>query len=212
MKWSRSSTPRSCCRFRCWTIPPTTPRPSPKRWWSATARWATRSSIITAPTATDSRPARLQEGLETATGELVAVFDADFCPPPDFLMRTVHYFADPKVGRGADALELHQPRLQLPHGSGSHAAGRPLHPGARRAVARGLLLQLQRHGGHPAQDDDRRRGRLAARYAHRRFRPELPRATQGLAFRLPAGPAIAPRSCRWKCTASRCSNRAGPRG
>ena len=29
----------------------------------------------------------LQEGLETATGELVAVFDADFCPPPDFLTR-----------------------------------------------------------------------------------------------------------------------------
>ena len=40
----------------------------------------------------------LQEGLETATGELVAVFDADFCPPADFLMRTVHFFADPKVG------------------------------------------------------------------------------------------------------------------
>jgi cellulose synthase/poly-beta-1,6-N-acetylglucosamine synthase-like glycosyltransferase len=40
----------------------------------------------------------LQEGLETATGELVAVFDADFCPPADFLLRTVHFFADPKVG------------------------------------------------------------------------------------------------------------------
>ncbi len=40
----------------------------------------------------------LQEGLKTATGELVAVFDADFCPPADFLHRTVHYFADAKVG------------------------------------------------------------------------------------------------------------------
>ncbi len=40
----------------------------------------------------------LQAGLETATGELVAVFDADFCPPPEFLTRTVHFFADPKVG------------------------------------------------------------------------------------------------------------------
>ena len=40
----------------------------------------------------------LQEGLACATGELVAVFDADFCPPPEFLMKTVHYFADPKVG------------------------------------------------------------------------------------------------------------------
>ena len=40
----------------------------------------------------------LQEGLETAMGEFVAVFDADFCPPADFLQRTIHYFADPKVG------------------------------------------------------------------------------------------------------------------
>jgi cellulose synthase/poly-beta-1,6-N-acetylglucosamine synthase-like glycosyltransferase len=40
----------------------------------------------------------LQAGLETATGDFVAVFDADFCPPADFLLRTVHYFTDPKVG------------------------------------------------------------------------------------------------------------------
>ncbi|HYL36644.1 MAG TPA: glycosyltransferase [Bryobacteraceae bacterium] len=40
----------------------------------------------------------LQEGMQTATGELIAVFDADFLPPRDFLMRTVHYFTDPKVG------------------------------------------------------------------------------------------------------------------
>ena len=40
----------------------------------------------------------LQEGLKTATGEFVAVFDADFIPPTDFLTRTIHHFADPKVG------------------------------------------------------------------------------------------------------------------
>jgi cellulose synthase/poly-beta-1,6-N-acetylglucosamine synthase-like glycosyltransferase len=40
----------------------------------------------------------LQAGLETATGEFVAVFDADFCPPAAFLMRTIHHFADPNVG------------------------------------------------------------------------------------------------------------------
>ena len=40
----------------------------------------------------------LQEGLATATGELIAIFDADFLPPPDFLMRTVHFFTDPTVG------------------------------------------------------------------------------------------------------------------
>jgi cellulose synthase/poly-beta-1,6-N-acetylglucosamine synthase-like glycosyltransferase len=40
----------------------------------------------------------LQEGLESATGGLIAVFDADFVPPTDFLARTVHYFTDEKVG------------------------------------------------------------------------------------------------------------------
>jgi cellulose synthase/poly-beta-1,6-N-acetylglucosamine synthase-like glycosyltransferase len=40
----------------------------------------------------------LQAGLAHATGELVAVFDADFCPPPEFLLKTVNHFADPKVG------------------------------------------------------------------------------------------------------------------
>ncbi|MCS7026822.1 MAG: glycosyltransferase family 2 protein [Bryobacteraceae bacterium] len=40
----------------------------------------------------------LQEGLKTATGEFVAIFDADFLVPKDFLHRTIHYFTDPKVG------------------------------------------------------------------------------------------------------------------
>jgi cellulose synthase/poly-beta-1,6-N-acetylglucosamine synthase-like glycosyltransferase len=40
----------------------------------------------------------LQEGLETATGELIAIFDADFVPPPNFLHKTVHFFTEPEVG------------------------------------------------------------------------------------------------------------------
>lgn len=40
----------------------------------------------------------LENGLRTAKGELVAIFDADFLPPSDFLMKTVHYFADSGVG------------------------------------------------------------------------------------------------------------------
>jgi cellulose synthase/poly-beta-1,6-N-acetylglucosamine synthase-like glycosyltransferase len=40
----------------------------------------------------------LQEGLETATGEFIAIFDADFIPPTDFLTRTVDFFTDPQVG------------------------------------------------------------------------------------------------------------------
>ncbi|MEW6431513.1 MAG: cellulose synthase family protein [Myxococcota bacterium] len=40
----------------------------------------------------------LENGLSLAKGEFVAVFDADFVPAPDFLERTVPFFADPKVG------------------------------------------------------------------------------------------------------------------
>ncbi len=40
----------------------------------------------------------LAEGLKIAKGEFVAIFDADFTPPEDFLMRTIHHFTDPKVG------------------------------------------------------------------------------------------------------------------
>jgi cellulose synthase/poly-beta-1,6-N-acetylglucosamine synthase-like glycosyltransferase len=40
----------------------------------------------------------LEEGLKTAKGEFVAIFDADFVPPPDFLLRCVHHFTDPKIG------------------------------------------------------------------------------------------------------------------
>lgn len=41
----------------------------------------------------------LANGLATATGEFIAVFDADFVPNPDFLRQTVPYFADaPDLG------------------------------------------------------------------------------------------------------------------
>jgi len=40
----------------------------------------------------------LAEGLKTSKGEFVAIFDADFVPPPDFLLKCIHHFTDPKVG------------------------------------------------------------------------------------------------------------------
>src|SRR5436190_6817247 len=40
----------------------------------------------------------LQQGLRVARGEFVAVFDADFVPAPDFLLRSVHFFTEPRVG------------------------------------------------------------------------------------------------------------------
>src|SRR5579863_8322891 len=40
----------------------------------------------------------LAEGLKSAQGEFVAIFDADFVPPEDFLLRTIHHFTDPQIG------------------------------------------------------------------------------------------------------------------
>jgi cellulose synthase/poly-beta-1,6-N-acetylglucosamine synthase-like glycosyltransferase len=40
----------------------------------------------------------LQEGTKAATGEFIAVFDADFIPPSDFLRRTIDHFTNPQVG------------------------------------------------------------------------------------------------------------------
>jgi cellulose synthase/poly-beta-1,6-N-acetylglucosamine synthase-like glycosyltransferase len=40
----------------------------------------------------------LREGLTTATGEFIAIFDADFVPQPDFLLRMLPFFADLNVG------------------------------------------------------------------------------------------------------------------
>ena len=40
----------------------------------------------------------LAAGLEQAGGEFIAIFDADFCPPPDFLRRMLPYFTDDNIG------------------------------------------------------------------------------------------------------------------
>lgn len=41
----------------------------------------------------------LKHGLQTATGEFIAIFDADFVPQPDFLKQTIpHLIANPQLG------------------------------------------------------------------------------------------------------------------
>lgn len=40
----------------------------------------------------------LKEGLQTAKGEFIAIFDSDFLPKKDWLLQTVPYFKDPKIG------------------------------------------------------------------------------------------------------------------
>lgn len=46
---------------------------------------------------TDFKAGALAYGTELARGDLLAIFDADFMPEPDFLRRTVPHFQDPKV-------------------------------------------------------------------------------------------------------------------
>jgi cellulose synthase/poly-beta-1,6-N-acetylglucosamine synthase-like glycosyltransferase len=40
----------------------------------------------------------LHEGMKSATGEFITIFDADFVPPPDFLQRTIHHFSVENIG------------------------------------------------------------------------------------------------------------------
>ncbi len=40
----------------------------------------------------------LDAGLKTATGEFVAIFDADYMPQPEWLMKVIHHFANPTIG------------------------------------------------------------------------------------------------------------------
>lgn len=40
----------------------------------------------------------LKEGLHSAKGEFIAIFDADFVPQKDWLYKTIPYFKNPKIG------------------------------------------------------------------------------------------------------------------
>ena len=68
---------------------------------AALERWRGRGLAISyrrRPVRTGFKAGALADGLRLATGELIAVFDADFMPPPDFLECAVGVFADPRVG------------------------------------------------------------------------------------------------------------------
>ncbi len=40
----------------------------------------------------------LDAGLKVAKGEFIAIFDADFVPPPNWLMKVIHHFAESGIG------------------------------------------------------------------------------------------------------------------
>ena len=111
----------------------------------ASGRAASTSTTSAAPSAPASRPGRSRPGWRAPRGELIAVFDADFVPPPEFLKAAVPHFADPAVGmvqarwghlnRGYSLLT----RVQ------AHPARRPFRRRAHRPQPLRLLFQLQRH-------------------------------------------------------------------
>jgi len=55
--------------------------------------------IIRRPERRGFKAGALQYGLGLAKGEFIAIFDADFVPPADFLLRTIPYFTqEPRLG------------------------------------------------------------------------------------------------------------------
>src|SRR5712692_1211767 len=68
---------------------------------AAAHQWAALGEPVTYIHRTDRegfKAGALANGMQYVKGEFFAIFDADFAPPPDFLLRTIHYFTDPKVG------------------------------------------------------------------------------------------------------------------
>ncbi|MCY4029800.1 MAG: glycosyltransferase [Acidobacteria bacterium] len=67
----------------------------------AVRRWRERGLAIAClrrPARTGFKAGALAAGLDAARGELIAIFDADFVPPPGFLERAVPLFQDAEVG------------------------------------------------------------------------------------------------------------------
>ena len=108
----------------------------------------------------------LDAGLKVAKGEYVAIFDADFVPPTDWLMKVIHHFAEPGIGMVQTRWShLNRNYSMLTQIEAILLDGHFVH-GARRPGPLRRLLQLQRHRRHVAHPGHRRRRRLAARHPH----------------------------------------------
>ena len=54
--------------------------------------------LITRENRNGFKAGALKNGLKTATGDFIAIFDSDFLPKSDWLLKTILYFENPKIG------------------------------------------------------------------------------------------------------------------
>lgn len=54
--------------------------------------------LVERPERTGFKAGALAYGLKKAQGDFIAIFDADFLPPKDFLLKTIPYFSNPEIG------------------------------------------------------------------------------------------------------------------
>ena len=126
----------SCSRSRCSMTRPTRRAAWPSRPCGASASQGIDITYIHRTDRTGYKAGALEAGLKVAKGEFVAIFDADFIPTPDFLMRTgalLHRSAD---GHGPGALGAHQSGLLAADEDSVDPARWPLRARARRPQSR----------------------------------------------------------------------------
>ncbi len=85
-------------KSRSWTILPTRPSTWPNQNAKTLRAGGVDISHITRNDRIGFKAGALAHGLTLARGEFIAIFDADFLPPPDFLRRTIPYFQDAGIG------------------------------------------------------------------------------------------------------------------
>ena len=128
----------------------------------------------------------LANGLTTAKGEFVAIFDADFVPAPDFLQKMMPHFISNSIGF-VQARWDHLPTVVAVCQRLGDRRGRAFHRRADGAQSIGPADDLQRLGGHLAHSLHRGERRLGGRHAVRRHGPESARGDGRLAVRVRAG-------------------------
>ena len=128
----------------------------------------------------------LARGFTTARGEFIAVFDADFVVPRDFLRRTLPHFADPSLGIVQTRWAYFNDNFSELHTRNGAGPRRSLRRRAIGSLLGRVVSQLQWHGGD-STDSRHCGGRwLAGRHHHRGPGSQLPGPACRVARQVPA--------------------------